>query len=502
MRTRDFAFLAATLLVGMAAAMLAARGAWGVASEWQWPHRGPGDIAWARWWRPTLPSLALIAFSLWLLRRARRSARVCAAWVLLFVLLAFALQLSVLEMHPASTAFAGAVILSPVATTYFGEAGNIRDMAQFLREYAYHMRAFSQHAQTYPPGPIIFFWAVRRAVAHSPGLLDAASSFIAAYTGMEPAEIAGAYARLYGRPVPIAEAVAAVLAAWLLGLLGCLSIIPVFLLARERGGATAAVCAAALAGAVPSLLLFTPSIVQLVTLETMLALYLFHLGWSRRRPGWGAAAGAMWALAALTSLAVLVLPLLLAAWAAMAQLAGGGRSGEPRPRPAWRVAGAWLTAAVAVFAVAHAAAGIDFPAIVRSALGAHREVTTQAFARTYWRWLGWNLFDFWMFLGAGLGLWLLCQMWGEARALARGERAQITPLLWALAFTLIALDLSGVVRAEAGRIWMFLMLPATVAAGGFVAVGRRPEWSLATLLAAQMLQIAVFERHLALFVVL
>jgi len=496
MRAREIIFYALTVIAAVVAGLLAAHWPWGVPGEWQWPRR---VIEFPRWWMPLPPSIALIAFSLWLLRRVRRGAKAAAIWALPLVLLAFMLQLSTLAIAPASTVRAGAVILSPVATTYFTEAGKIRDMREFLGDYANRMRTFSQHAQTYPPGPIVFFWSVRQTVERSPAVQTMGAILVAAATGLAPADVAGAYARLYGRPVTAPETVAAILSAWLLGLLGCASIVPIFLLARDRWGGAAAVCAGALTAALPSLILFTPSILQLVTLEAAVALYLFHLAWSRRSAAWGAAAGAMWAICMLTSLAMLAIAPVLVAWALIGRF--GAR--DQRWAGAWpRVAAAWIGGALGVLAVAYLALGINFPAIMHSALGAHREVTTRAFARTYWRWLGWNLFDFWMFLGAGLGLWLLRQMWVETAAAARGHREALTPLLWALAATLVALDLSGVVRAEVGRIWMFLMPPAATAAAAYITSRQRPHLALAIILAAQLAQIYAFQGCLALLVVL
>lgn len=495
MRAFEKAFLAATLLAGIGAGLLSAYGTWGVAGEWQWQHAA---VARVRWWMPVAPAIALTVFAVWLLRRARREARVSAAWGLAFVLLAFILQLSTLAMAPASTVSAGAVILSPVATTYFTEAAKVPDLREFLRDYANRMRTFSQHAQTYPPGPILFFWCRQQIVERSPAVRAFVSYLIVAVTGLTPADLAAVYSRLYRTPVTPALAAAAILSAWQLGFLGCASILVIFVLARARWGAAAAVCAGALAATVPSLILFTPSILQFITLETALTLYLFHLAWSRRSAAWAIAAGAMWTISALTSLAMLAVPPLLVLWAAGDWL---GRKQERPSGSAWPVVAAWLVGALGLFALAYLILGINFPAIMRSALAAHREVTTRVFARTYWRWLGWNLFDFWMFLGAGLGLWLLRQLSVEAAA-ARKQWATLTPLLWALAITLAALDISGVVRAEVGRIWMFLMIPAAAAAGRFVAARDQAEVALGVILIAQLAQIWAFQTNLALFVVL
>jgi hypothetical protein len=197
---------------------------------------------------------------------------------------------------------------------------------------------------------------------------------------------------------------------------------------------------------------------------------------------------------------VLAVVPLLVVWAAVDRLTAAG--GNRRTRMLWSLAAAWIASALGLFVLAFLLSGINYPAILASALGAHREVTTQAFARTYSRWLGWNLFDFWMFLGAGLGLWMLWQMGEEIAALRRRQFSSLTPLLWAAVLTIAALDLSGVVRAEVGRIWMFLMPPAAVALGRYVASLERAETVLALLLAAQLIQIWAFQQHLALFVVL
>jgi len=499
MRSRHLIFPAITLVAAVGASLLAAYGTWGVAGEWQWRHRA---IHGARWWMPLFPGLCLIAVSLWLLRSARHGKRQSAAWVLPLVLLAFILQLGVAAIAPTppSTMFAGAIILSPVATTYFDEAGRVQDMRVFLRDYANRMRSFSQHAQTYPPGPIVFFWAVRQAVERCAPIRTFVAIITALASELGLRDLATTYGVLFHRPVTEAEAAAAVLSAWLLGLLGCLSVVPIYLLARGRWGAEAAVCAAALAATIPSLILFAPSVLQLVTLETAFVLYLLNLAWSRRSAGWAAAAGAIWTTAALTSLAMLAIPLLLVAWALIELRVE--RSRGPNGSP-WRVAVWWIAGALALFALAYLGLGINFPAIIRSALGAHREVTTRAFARTYSLWLGWNLFDFWMFLGAGLGAWLLRQMWIEGLALMRRrQQASLTALLWATVITLAALDVSGVVRAEVGRIWMLLMLPAAAAVGRCVSTTERADLALAVLLVAQLIQIYAFQTHLALFVVL
>jgi len=110
---------------------------------------------------------------------------------------------------------------------------------------------------------------------------------------------------------------------------------------------------------------------------------------------------------------------------------------------------------------------IDFWAIVKTAFSAHSEVTTTSFRRTYWKWVIVNLLDFGGALGVTAIVWLC---WSGRRLAARNDhlrRGEVTPLalLLAWALTLLLLDVSGVVRAEVARIWMFLLPPGAALCG-------------------------------------
>jgi hypothetical protein len=66
----------------------------------------------------------------------------------------------------------------------------------------------------------------------------------------------------------------------------------------------------------------------------------------------------------------------------------------------------------------------------------------------------------------------------------------------------LALDVTGLVRGEAGRLWMFLLLPAAVPAGAAIArAGRGVTLAMMATLAMQVLQVLVFKEILSLFVV-
>jgi hypothetical protein len=65
----------------------------------------------------------------------------------------------------------------------------------------------------------------------------------------------------------------------------------------------------------------------------------------------------------------------------------------------------------------------------------------------------------------------------------------------------LALDASGLVRGEVGRIWMFLLVPAAVPVGAAIArLGRGVGFATATTLAMLVGQALMFKEALSLLV--
>jgi hypothetical protein len=115
---------------------------------------------------------------------------------------------------------------------------------------------------------------------------------------------------------------------------------------------------------------------------------------------------------------------------------------------------------------------MNWPAVFREATVAARRIQELVFGRRYETWVGWNLWDFALFLGPPLVVAWLARLGAEVRALvsrrAAGEAPGAplgleVPFGIALLLALVVLDLSGRILGEAGRIWMFLM-PFAVAA--------------------------------------
>jgi hypothetical protein len=267
----------------------------------------------------------------------------------------------------------------------------------------------------------------------------------------------------------------------MLNALTCCSIAGV---ARAAGAnARDAARAGALWMVVPAALFFLPSIDVLTTLLTTTSCFGGLLALTAtddaKSIGWAIAAGGLAGAALFCSIGTA--PMLVAAGILIAVGTRGQPVGWPRVTRALLLAAASL---LIVFAVP-IALGFDPLETAQRAVAVHRDHYLQQDRNL---WLRFNLLDFFLFLGWPLTLWLGLLAW-------RGRHSRKTWLLFALAATLIAIDLSDITRSETGRLWMPLM-PLALAATGVAAssdASTSAEWTLvATLLAIASIALVLY----------
>ncbi|MBI3920638.1 MAG: hypothetical protein HY318_04385 [Armatimonadetes bacterium] len=454
----------------------------GIPGEWVWQYRTE-VTPWTGGIVPLIAFVLLATVCFYFGERAdmgqlRAPAR-CVG-LTLCVLLSYGIRSGMRYLSPVGRPAAddpALVVISPVATSYFMESLQIDTLPggvrQFMREFPERMLGFSYHAQTHPPGTLLFYWVVRKVVRHpliSGALLQ---------TGWFPAiSDTQKFAARWNVRLTAGDVLAAEVLARLMPLLGCLFVVPVFCLLSGFGGESLAWRGLLVAATVPCLLVFLPTIDQVyvpiaswVFLLFTQSLDSFRRPRERRGAVFAAAVSGLWlGLGLMMTLAFLSLFALLTLLSGMAILEGRRKTvGTPVD---YRRGGtaflAFLAGVAAPIVAGYLFLDIDFFGIARTALTAHHTVTADAFSRTYWKWIFVDPLDF----GGGLGI-ALCMMCcvGVLRLLRtrkapspgapEGEtsEARATATCWwlgaAWALTLIALDLSGVVRAEVARIWMF-----------------------------------------------
>lgn len=441
----------------------------GVPGQWEWPWRPPAfvsDPRWVVWPIFFLPLAAVTA----LLRRPQVSRRAAAAVVALCCLAAAGSMLVLEQEEPIWPLHMATTTASLPATGYFGYATAVSDVPQLFAALSGQsgQPAMPPRVQTHPPGPVLFYFVGLRVLEQVPELTIAVENW-AARTYMLTPERFQSLSRWTAMPCVQAYHFAPAL---ILGLactlLGALLPLPVYAIASALHSRRAGLAGALLAAALPSVVVFIPSIDGVAALLALVPVALWLRGLNGRGTGWFVATGAALVAALFWSfgLAAAVVPM-----AAMALL----RDPATRPRV---LRGAGLAAAVvgAAYVLLLALGGYSVLGNLRVAV--HWQSLDVAHSkRQYLPWLPGNLYDTMLFMGPALlcaacaALPLLRQLPAVARGYVAGAFVSLG-LVW----------LSGSTLGEVGRIWLFLMALLTPAAAlAVVELDGAQRWRLLAL---------------------
>ncbi len=443
--------------------------------EWRWSGRSPSPATYSRWW-PSLVLLGvyLLVTILWLDGRGADQPSRRREWAALtfLVLMAPAIQVALKYIHYRyPLEFYLYRTIGP-HNGFWQVAIGTDGLAHYLRTYPEQMRAYPfVHTPVHPPGDFVYVWLWRKGFELLPGLAHVVAQFLRTYNCanlwfvmLEDAQIASGLAQMV---VPLCSGLPAV---------------PLYLLGKRLAGPRAGFRAAALYVVVPSLTLFTMRWDQLYPLFLCLSLYWLHRGLEDRRlvffflAGFAASVGSFMSFGNLT-----ILPALGAYG-----LAHLGHTGLPGWRT-WlrRTWVGWALLALggaSVWLGYQAAFGVSFWDVFATVMQTHLHL-----GRSYWLWVGYDLYDFLTFLGIPIAVLFVAESvrtWRETIRTRLAIPLELLPAL-SISFVLLALDLSGAARGEVGRMWL-LWMPAAclVAAIGLARRGSRFSYALPLALTA------------------
>ena len=396
-------------------------------------------------------------------------------------------------------------VCSVSALPYYGEAVTTGDVRELLRSYgdAEARTNLPDRLRTHPPGAVLYFICARRVILNSPTLLELSNKLIAS-EGIHPDDLALLSRGLTPIRMTARDVAAGFLAGLLLTLTGALIPAGIFLIGAAVSDNKTASVAALLSAAIPSLLLFVPSIEGFGVLIVMCALGAYL--WSLRRGSYALAAisGLLWAATFLWSIGLLALAVpaaaVLVCYLRPSRTRGeisltDERMKEDDPRARALVASAVALAVfVAAFVALYLAAGYQPVANMTGILEAQKQIMTGA-GRDRLTWTFMNLYEFGLFFGpmlavtslAGLVCVIFCRYPEHPESRSRSSRA-MTYMGGGLLVAFLLLDAMGSTRGEVGRIWVFFMpLLALYAAHLRVHLAAKPwRWYVGVLLAAQV----------------
>jgi hypothetical protein len=447
-------------------------------SEWHWGHSTTLGMN-ARTWRAIGVCIGL-GYVIYCLTESRtdsmrwRGARVLS---LVWIAASLAIQIALVGMEDADIVMTLAHrTVSTASGGYFNVASRITDVGQFLREYPKIMPGLELHPSSHPPGLPMLFWAATNVLHAWPALANALGNAIrchvctvAEFAGLSNAQVGTAVLQM---STPI----------W-----AALTVLPLASLAKRLYGEATARRGLVFFIFTPSLALWATRWNQFFAFLAVSSLYLVQRGLDSRRSRWFFFAGTMISFATFLDLANIPIGCISLLywglhWANKRRKKAGSLSLSLRVESGGVVAAiGWGIGVVSIWAGYYLALDVSFLEILQTSMSVHTSLH-----RSYSFWLGYNLFDFFLYLGIPISVVL-------GRALTKAWRARTAavrsvPFL-AFWICLILLDGSGIVRGQAARLWLFLVPLAYLAAMPFMATLSRR--STAILLAAQVTQVLV-----------
>jgi len=223
---------------------------------------------------------------------------------------------------------------------------------------------------------------------------------------------------------------------------------------------------------------------------------LSYVAWKHARPLPAFLAGLVFALSAFFSLGVIAVGL----WLVLLAVVGAIRRPDRMAVAGMfaRLALTGLAGFALFYVVLYFALGYHPIAVARQALFAHHGVTVAEQARTYWKWVLMNPVECAVFAGLPL---VIAALWAIPDLRRDPEMRCLNTFLIASAIAFVLLDLSGTVRGEVGRIWLFLMGPLAMAAAPALDRPNRNGVFVAIVL-LQVLQALLMRAHITLYSVL
>jgi hypothetical protein len=406
--------------------------------EWRWPLRSIEVTA-----RLLIPLVTLglyVLFSaFWLQGFARESvSRRYERWFLLFVILAapiVQLSLAAAVSRVPLLEFFGPTV-SVHNSGYFTTAVSTPDLNALLANYPAQMPSLPIHAQSHPPGPVIAHWLSWQAFQAVPLLADAIAMPLRMLQCHNPGLMALANSQIASASLGL-----------LLPLLGGLAVWPLYALAKRLADVRVAVITALLFPVLPLFAMWLSQWDQIYPLLLFVGLYLAHTGLEKNSWWRVFAAGVPLSIASFFSVGNFVLMVIVGLYGAMwlwVQRKARSRSISH----ALRLAILFALGCASIWLAYWLIYGVNPLSVI--SIGSRLAFESTTGNRSYGVWLIGNPIDFLVFLGFPIAI---LPLYNLVKRIPFPK--SLLPIAAATFGTLIMLWVSGIVRGEVARLWMY-----------------------------------------------
>jgi hypothetical protein len=405
--------------------------------EWRWPLRSIELTV--RFLIPIVTLSLYVFLSAWWLQRFQRAVtRRSEVTLVLFVIVAapiIQLSLAAAVSRLPLLEFFGPTV-SVHNSGYFTTAVASPDLNQLLSNFPALMPSLPIHAQSHPPGAVIAQWLSWQIFQALPPLADAIALPLRTLQCHNPGLMALDNAQIASASIGM-----------LLPLLGGLAAWPLYALAKRISNVHVAAITALVFPLLPLFALWMSQWDQIYPLLLLLGLYLAHVGLEKNSWWRIALAGVPLSIASFFSVGNFVLMVIVGVYGA-AWLWFYRKAIHLSVSRVLRLVSGFAVGCLSIWLLYWLFFGVNPLSVISTGSRLAFESTTGN--RSYGVWLLGNPIDFLVFLGFPITILLLYNLIKRIPF-----PRSLLPLAIATCGTLILLWLSGIVRGEVGRLWMY-----------------------------------------------
>ena len=411
--------------------------AWVHGSNWVWVRRVP-EMGWRFLLMPAALVGGLALGTIALGSRGENSGEWSRRSLALFlgglIVMTPLLQIAIAAQHRTQPLS----LMTTGSTGFWQEGVGIKDPARFIREHTAHMPLYADvHVRTQPPGWPLVYWATSQAFASMPGMADIVGRWIHRYdctspelVGLEPAQVAAGSVRI------------------VILLLSGLGVLPLYAIGRRFYPPATARMATVGYAYLPGLLVFSGRFDVVYALMALAGLWLALrtvLDGDRLAAGILALGLAAASFLSFTTLVVGAFVLAVPAVCAVTM-----RDGPALRRLIW-TAVAIMVAVVFLWVGLWLILDVNGIAMWQTSQEIHR-----IYRLNYPAWFLFNLYDLAVFMGFVPLIGAIGALIVITQRRRKGGVSHLGPVVgWVL--SVLLLNLSATVRAETGRLWLFVM---------------------------------------------
>lgn len=426
--------------------------------EWQWAYQFTNTLS--RIWAPiTIGIFGILGF-LYFDNKKQKHKFTQLGFILYITIFTLFLQIALLFFSRAGVGVLLGRIINPEITGYFTAALSIHSVGSFLSTYQQHVAYFPMRAADHPPFAVLFFSLILF-LSHFLQFLFPLVAKIYLHHG----DVANIWNHLQ-----LFQKLAALLSAVVIPLLSVSFFAPLYFFVKFYYNEKTAIRACFLYSFFPSVSLFLPLNDTFLGLFTVLGFLFFFLGQKKTNlffyclSGFFLSVGSFFSVSLLVPIGMLLMITLLGKVKYVKICWGGVLMGL-------------LFIPIILFLFFHFN---TFTVFIK--------ITMLQAKRSYLPWVFYNLYDFFIFSGIPV---LLCSVL-LIKALVTKVKGDI--LATSFFIVLFVLDISGVSRAEVGRIWMpYMPILAAVVARFLTKEKKLSTSAFGIILVLQLTQLLVMQ---------